>query len=101
MKTATCRSCHAPIQWALTRKGHRMPLNTVPVEATQHGAQVVLTGLAYLQCLPLEAAVEEIALMEGLNTKAARTLIEQGDYEAFTSHFSTCEHGHEWRTGRG
>lgn len=33
MSGATCRSCGAPIEWALTAKGRRMPVDLEPAAA--------------------------------------------------------------------
>jgi hypothetical protein len=41
--TDRCRSCDAPIVWALTEKGARMPLDAEPTPA---GSLVLVDGIA-------------------------------------------------------
>jgi hypothetical protein len=45
----TCDSCKAPLKWAVTRKGHRMPLDPEPVPdgnlvLTYEGDTVIAEG---------------------------------------------------------
>jgi len=40
---STCHSCHAPIVWAVTTKGKRMPLDDPP---STKGTFVIVDGIA-------------------------------------------------------
>ena len=47
--TARCRSCQAPIEWATSVKGKRMPLDAAPVKGgnitlTEDGVAVVVAA---------------------------------------------------------
>lgn len=85
--TGTCRSCNAPIVWAITAaKGRNMPLDPEPVddgnvwviEHPLHGLPVVGVALQHSD-IP-------------------------GDVETFVSHFVTCpnasQHRRKGKTGR-
>lgn len=68
--TAACRSCGAPVIWAITPAGKRMPLD----EAT------VTTGTRFV--LPQRSQMCSPA---------------QGDDPGHASHFATCPQADEWR----
>lgn len=71
----TCRSCRAPIRWAHTQKGHRIPLDPEPVE----GGNLV------------EVAPGIVRVVEPGDPSGAR----------FVSHFATCPNaGAHRRRGR-
>lgn len=71
--TARCTSCNAPIVWAFTSTGKRMPVNPDPVVG---GNVVLLTGNQQPEAQVLGAA--EVA------RRAALGLL------CHTSHFATC-----------
>ncbi len=76
---AECRSCHAPIVWAMTDAGKRMPLDPMP---TTTGTVALLQG-SERRARVLPAAELEAARAEG------KTL--------FTPHWATCPQAREWK----
>lgn len=82
MKTLTCNSCHAPIVWALTVAGKRMPVDAEPVE---HG---------------------NLHLYEPVTDPDSPRVIFHdagcGDFDdpLYTSHFATCPNANQHRRSR-
>lgn len=74
MDTTPCRSCGAPVYWALTREGRRMPIDAEPV-ATGNVLLTLRRSTGALTCTVLGAGV----LVE----------IESGR-RRYTSHYATC-----------
>lgn len=79
--SASCRSCGAPIVWAVTRKGKRMPLDAEPVD----GGNVVIVEPARGSVPPV-AEVREPALTD------------PSGLARYTSHFATCPQADSWRS---
>lgn len=79
-----CRSCTAPIMWALTEKGHRMPLDPEPTDE----GNIVLAHREGL--VPLATVFS--------NASAAREGAPNAD--RYTSHFVTCPHAASHRRKR-
>lgn len=71
----TCRSCGAPIRWALTEKGKRMPLN-VPADPA---GTVIITGT------------------NGTEYTCAVVRTNAVPGERWTSHYATCPQAQQWR----
>lgn len=80
MKTSTCRSCGAPVIWAVTASGKRMPVDAEPVE----GGNVRLDDVG----LPDPQAV----VFGGFSADHADTLHK--------SHFATCVNAAQHRRPR-
>jgi hypothetical protein len=75
---AACRSCKAPIFWALTPNGRRIPLDAEPVD----GGNIVLDDPA------AEAPTDpRTARVVG---KEAQPNLFGDDGPRYTSHFATC-----------
>lgn len=79
----TCRSCNAPILWAVTPKGKRAPLDAEPtkegnirLEERGPGATPIAHYLSGLELLAAQKAGELLHL----------------------SHFATCVDANNWRT---
>jgi hypothetical protein len=68
-----CRSCDAPIRWAKTAAGKRMPLDVEPVR----------TGNVQLG----HVGGEEVAIVVG---PADAVAAQAAGHEIYTSHFATC-----------
>lgn len=80
---AVCSSCGAPIIWARTEKGRRMPLDPGAREdgnVARLGAQV--GGDLLVEVLP------------------AGHTATSGDPLRFVTHFVTCPHADQWRKER-
>lgn len=73
---STCRSCHAPILWAITDNGRRMPVDVGQVD----GGNVLLT--------------------QGPDGGHLATVIKADGRRAWTSHFATCPQA-AWHRGKG
>lgn len=69
-----CRSCHAPIRWARTEKGKRMPLDPAPV----------LGGNRSLEEVPAYQLTPAYFITEAITPHP--------DRPGYVSHFSTCPH---------
>lgn len=69
---AKCRSCNAPIEWALTENGKKMPLDRRP----DPKGNIIKTG-AVIDGLP---EVHVIGFLDQLT----------GDETRYTAHFATC-----------
>jgi hypothetical protein len=79
-ETTTCRSCPAPIIWAETENGKRMPVNAEPATG----------GNVRLRERPGQTPLAVVL-------KTAETFGKTG---LRTSHFVTCEQASEWRQTR-
>lgn len=81
---STCRSCGAPVTWAITASGKRMPVDPEPVE----GGNVVLHP----------------ALVPGGSPTATVMPPTDDDpppvFPRHLSHFATCPHANEHRRTR-
>jgi hypothetical protein len=86
-----CRSCGAPIQWAMTEKGKRMPVDLKPDERgnilLQHREGDVPLAV-YLN------DIEKQKLIDALDGRLQR-------HRLFLSHFVTCKHAAGWRKKGG
>lgn len=85
MKTAECRSCGAPMIWAETANGKRMPVDADPVE----GASFVLVE-----------APDDGRLLAIHVSKAWPDYMAAGEVDAadrYTSHFATCPDAGKFR----
>lgn len=78
---STCRSCHAPVVWAVTTRGKRIPLDPAPVE---HG-NIVLGVSGRSDPIAIVVPAEQILLADG---------------PRFISHFATCPNSARWRNPR-
>jgi hypothetical protein len=78
--TEPCGSCEAPVIWALTINGRRMPVDP---EVTKSG-NVVLTDRTHLHRPPLATVLA-----------AAKRF---GRRDLRQSHFVTCPHSTMWRS---
>ena len=79
---SACRSCHAPIRWARTEHGRKIPLDVVEAPAaTRHGL----------------FALRDLASSEGpLAIAVSRAQVMPGD-PLYVSHFATCPNANEHR----
>lgn len=75
-----CRSCEAPIVWALTPGGKRIPLDADPVP---DGNAVIIER---------RAGVPVIELIDLADVDAGAV--------RYRSHFATCPQANEWRKTR-
>lgn len=73
-RTDTCRSCGAPIRWAISEKGRRMPVDTIPVI----GGNIVLRPQQHRDPLALYIKPDPAI-------------------KRFVSHFVTCRDARKWR----
>ena len=80
---SACRSCSAPIEWALTELGRRMPLD-LGVHAD--GAAVVAGRTP---------DGTPVVVVLGVDTRDR--LRDVGELELRRSHFQTCPHADDWR----
>ncbi len=76
-----CRSCHAPVRWAVTANGKRIPVDADPMA---EGGNLLLS----LDDPPTATVVDPGALM----------LVDDG--KRFVSHFVTCPDADEHRRPR-
>jgi hypothetical protein len=81
---STCRSCKAPIEWAVTDRGNPMPLDP----GTHPDGRAAVIGRAAESGAPLVVALR----LEQL--ERAREL---GVVELRRSHFQTCPQAETWR----
>ena len=84
----TCRSCDAPIVWALTFTGKRMPVDAEPPDAGD--GNVVLTE-------PNRAAGELHPRATVLGPLELEALEPAQRAHLRTSHFATCPDADTWR----
>lgn len=93
-----CRSCGQEVEWALTTKGRRIPLNTAPADPHAHGSLVLIEQEGALPwAVSYDKAVE--AMVErGLSRGAAETAVYSRPCRV--SHFATCPQGPAWRRRR-
>lgn len=86
-----CRSCGQPIQWSMTERGRRMPVDLEPNDAgnilLQHRQGDVPLAV-YLN------EVEKKKLIDALDGRLQR-------HRLFTSHFVTCKDADKWRNKKG
>ena len=81
---STCRSCRAPIEWALTEYGRKMPLDV----GTYGDGRVVVVGRA-------NAGLTPIVVTLGIDTLERADSL--GGRELRRSHFQTCPDSSEHR----
>jgi len=81
MKADRCRSCKAPIIWAVTKTGKRMPVDETPTK----GGNIIL-GMRWQ--LPPIAHVQ---------TEQQLALLRERGEVLYVSHFATCKQGKKWR----
>jgi len=81
---SACRSCQAPIEWALTELGRRMPLDL----GTFADGAVVVVGRVPADGTPLVVTL-------GVDTRDR--LRDVGELELRRSHFQTCPNADDWR----
>lgn len=77
-----CRSCAAPIAWAVTVKGRRMPLDRDPVA----DGNVTVDG-------PLDGPSPPMATVH----PAGQVPLDDGDGARYVSHFATCPNAGQHR----
>jgi hypothetical protein len=80
--SSACRSCHAPIVWAVTEAGRPIPLNPDPEPA----------GNLELVTRPGQRP----PVVHVLTASAPRS----PDVDRYQSHFATCPNANEWRRRR-
>lgn len=73
---STCRSCGAPVVWAVTTTGKRMPVDADPVD----GGNVLLSPAVSSGQAPTATVVG----------KAVQPNLFGDDSPRYVSHFSTC-----------
>lgn len=81
MRVATCRSCDAPIVWALTENGKKMPVDADRNDSDGNVTLAEENGELLARVFP---------------TPEARTEGQAG----YTSHFATCPNANEFRRPR-
>jgi hypothetical protein len=80
--TEACKSCQAPMLWAITTNGKHIPVDAEPVAVNGGGGNIRLTprpGMA-----PLAKVVRNPADLFGVR-------------EVYRSHFATCPHADRHR----
>lgn len=80
-----CRSCNAPVRWAITERGRRMPLD---VEPSDEG-NILLQDREGREPLAVVLTKGQIAAFDGSLQR----------HRLHRSHFATCPHGKHWRKG--
>lgn len=80
--TAKCQSCGAPIVWAVTRDGRRIPLDPPEIRASEHGAG------------------REVVLVVDGATRGRLREDPDGTVIGRESHFATCPQGPQHRKAR-
>ena len=78
-----CGSCNADIEWVMTEKGKRMPMDAEPVE----GGNLVLTG----------ATIRGAREVRYLTKKAQPSPLLGESEETYVSHFATCPEAERYR----
>ncbi len=103
MSGSTCKSCAAPIEWAVTAKNRRrVPLDPGSVKPGTPGAlHIVQPAGAHTQrwAYSLTDLAEKIAKAENCSYPRAVEMVETR-YPAQTAHFSTCPEAATHRRGR-
>lgn len=81
----TCRSCGAPIEWAITDNGRKMPIDL----GLHDDGRVVVVGR--------RAGSQLIVALTGDQLERLRA-DERNVVELRRSHFQTCPQANEWRS---
>lgn len=94
MKLSNCRSCDAPILWALTRRRARMPLDAAETKPADFSGALanVYALLATPGVVPLAVNLRDIS--------GGFELWQSGDLSGRLSHFATCPNSAEHRKPR-
>lgn len=82
-----CSSCNAPIRWAITQAGKRMPLNPSPVQ----GGNVFVTGWQDDDGHPLDPSkggISRATPLIGVGKAASARAVTP---YAYVAHFVTCK----------
>lgn len=85
MSTDSCFSCRAPIQWARTERGNRIPLD--PIENLTQG-NLIETG----------ETIDGEQVMRVIAPGSMEDALHTGP--RFVSHFATCPHADRHRRSR-
>ena len=80
-RPAECRSCKAPMYWAITRDGKRIPMNALPDPAGGFVLTLKPNGELHAEAF------------DQVHHGSAR--------RRYTSHFANCPNADEHRRGRG
>lgn len=95
-----CKSCGQKVEWAVTAKGKRVPLDPGAADPMARGALIVVDeqseglGVVVRRALSFEAAVARMT-ERGLSEGVAQTWALGQD--ARVSHFATCPQAPHWR----
>ena len=90
-----CNSCPAPVVWATSKNGNKMPLNPARVDPFAQGAFVVIGGIA----LGPKDAIAHVMTTRQCGEHAARELLSDG-FTWRISHFATCPNAGSHRKAR-
>jgi hypothetical protein len=86
----TCRSCKGPIEWALSPKKHRIPLELTGCRPDADGAQFLVTDqVGQVWAYGLRVLAERVAEREQIGYDRAVLLVKTR-YQARLSHFAAC-----------
>ena len=77
---STCRACHAPIFWAITDKGRRIPLNVAP----RRDGNVLISR---------RGGVTHASVLSRVQAAGARA----SGKDTYTSHFADCPRASTFR----
>ena len=84
--TDRCRSCNATIVWCATTKGHRMPVDPVPVP----DGNLIVDGTGVVSVGHGMQTLDRVLVV-------SKTDVPLGDPPRYVSHFVTCPDARGWR----
>lgn len=85
-KDFICRSCNARIQWAITERGRRMPVDVQPNDAGNILLQPRVDNIP----LAIYLTAEQVAAFDGTLQR----------HRLYQSHFATCPDAKKWRKNK-
>lgn len=95
---SSCRSCSAPVRWAVTvPNGRSVPLNVEPVLATERGALLVVPQGGALFAYSLKELAGRVAAKRDLSYDRAAEVVAV-EFDAHLSHFATCPNANDHRS---
>lgn len=86
MRVEQCRSCRAPLLWAVTTAGAKMPLDANPVIRAGEPAGLYVLVKATTDGAPLAVAVSAVSGLAGIEQAAT-----------YLTHYATCPDAGRYR----
>lgn len=93
----SCSSCGAPMLWAVTERGKRMPVDAEPVESGKFLLSHRRVGDPPVAVYQRGPDIAKLRAQHERRSKDQGALFGEGPLRLFTSHFATCPNADQHR----